>query len=198
MRTRDTGKIVTRKQRKAEQKIIKLAKPPVITDPAIKWKMDEERDNRIARDKDLEQGRIIYEKWVKRFINKPKHPDELVASINELVVDLDKALTTDLKNYLIQDLLYPIMSRLHQSQILDRFTTKVLVSCDHDTMKNGMPSKCEWGGQAAFHNLVWSQGKAVFQCPECGATLKQASDMIPVDSPEVQDWLKENKPKDGK
>lgn len=179
-------------------KFPKFPKGPDI-DPAIKFKLDAERDIENQRQKDLEQAALIYVKWKKRFINKPKPGDELIHAVNELAVELDAQITSSFKDYVINEIVNPIIAHLHQSEVLEKFTTKALLSCPHRKLMKKAGDKvailqpCEWGGIAAFHNLTWSKGAATMDCPQCGGLLTQKDDMI-LESL-TREWYKQKKGK---
>lgn len=164
-------------------------------DPVVKFKVDEERDREKQRQKDLETARLIYNEWKRKFINRRKPADELVHAVNELAVELDARITSSFKDYVINEIINPIIAHLHQSEMLEKFTTKALISCPHRKLMKKAGDKvailqpCEWGGIAAFHNLTWSKGAATMDCPQCGGLLTQKDDMM-LES-DTREWYKQ-------
>lgn len=188
------GKIITHAQFKANKARVKeiLPETPQIVDPVIQFKLDKERDEEIQRQKDKDIAAAIYHDWRQAFINRRKSPDQLPEAVNELAVELEARIVSPWKDWVIANLLNPIIVHLHDAAILQRFSVGVLIDCPGKTIKNGIESDCEWGGIARFHKHTWENKLAEFACPECGHLCKQENGDMILES-EARAWHKQQK-----
>jgi hypothetical protein len=143
-------------------------KPDV--DPVIQFKLDKERDEKIARAKDLEVGGLIYQEWKAKFIARKRTPGQILEKLNELAAELEQAIVGDSKWYVLNEIINPIIARLHEVNVMTAYSQEAIVDCQ----------RCGWGGKALFHKHIWEQGKCEMDCPgeNCGTRLTQADDMI--------------------
>jgi hypothetical protein len=139
-------------------------------DPIIKFKLDIERDQEIARRKDMEAGARIYVSWKNKMINRGKTTvGQILEALSDLASELDREITSEWKNWVINEIINPCIQKFHEYKIIRDYSQSVVVDCP----------ECEWGGQALFHLPSWQEKKAEMTCPECGHRCTQeAGDMI--------------------
>jgi hypothetical protein len=174
--TKIAGKIKKVDFHKAEKPASFLpdAPPPEFhpgEDPMVQFKLGAERDAKIQREKDLEAGRLIYEAWKAKLINRRHTVGMIIEALSELINELDAAIKSDFKEYVINCIINPVIAHFHDSNIIKQYTMSVVVDCP----------KCEWGGRALFHKSIWEEGQAQMKCgnEECGTLLSQKNgDMI--------------------
>jgi DNA-directed RNA polymerase subunit RPC12/RpoP len=138
-------------------------------DPIIKFKLDAERDAEIQKKKDLEAGAAIYVSWKNKLINRRHTIGEILESLSDLTSQLDEKIQSKWKNYVINELINPVIAHFHNMKIVADFSQAVVIDCP----------KCEWGGKGLFHRHIWDSGTAEMTCPECGHRCTQKDvDMI--------------------
>jgi hypothetical protein len=140
---------------------------------SIKFKLDAERDKRIAekrqREEDQRKGARIYEEWKSRLVNRKHTVGETLDKISELINRLDIEIKSPWKDYVINNILNPIAARIHDANVLAAFTVRAVIDCP----------KCEWGGIAGFHQKMWDEKRCEIDCPECKHRCSQKDgDMI--------------------
>lgn len=144
----------------------------------IQFQLTPERDAELKRQKDLTAGRLIYERWKHKFINKRKSVDQIAEAVNDLANELLIKVGEEHFGYVINEIINPIIAKLHENTILERFTVKVLIDCPGEIITNGVKSECDWGGLAIFHIMGWQSEKTTHTCPKCGRILKQDDMML--------------------
>lgn len=126
-------------------------------DPIIKFKLDADRDAEIQRKKDMAEGARIFVSWKNRLINRRHTVGQVLEALSELSSELDENIKSEWKNYVINDLINPVIQHFHDMKIVKDFSQSAIVDCP----------KCEWGGRALFHKPIWEQGNCEMECPEC-------------------------------
>jgi hypothetical protein len=143
----------------------------------IKFKLDPERDARIEREKQEDRDReenskatLKIREWFMELKATDRTLGELMDRIEKLIEIIDTTISNPvIKAKIIKDTIYPGLARLHEANVLEKFTQLALVEC----------GECEWGGLTAFRRSIWDAKAAAMTCPECKRQLLQRKgDMI--------------------
>jgi hypothetical protein len=143
----------------------------------IKFKLDPERDARIEREKQEDRDReenskatLKIREWFMELKATDRTLGELMDRIEKLIEIIDTTISNPvIKAKIIKDTIYPGLARLHEANVLEKFTQLAIADCP----------ECEWGGLTAFHRSVWDKKQAVMDCPNCKHQLLQRKgDMI--------------------
>lgn len=173
----------------------KTAKPDKIVSPK-EFALKQERDERIERERALEQGAVIYHKWRRIFLAKRRTLEDVIGEIDDLRKQLETIQSEGI-NFVVGNILNPILTQLAEKVVFSSFAEKVVVSCPHQTIKNGSKADCGWGGFAMFHKEQWRQKKAAMSCPQCGGDIAQDGEhmMIEAEARKALAELKKGKEK---
>jgi hypothetical protein len=144
-------------------------------------KTPERTKARADRDREIERQRAgqlvatIYDKWKTNLMGTPLKPSDLMGQINVLANEIQTKIKDKAMVGACMWILDKKIADLHLAEKVGLFLVRIHAVCPNMVTVNNIDMICNWAGDAFVQRNEFDDGKAWFDCPQCGKKIEQGS-----------------------